>query len=198
MSDIVDSLERAAGRLYTAFVMRDLTFFISGAAVIVVLDPSILKHLGNNLCLNSKFYWITFLAFLAISYVLGIILQEAIRTFMEPLSRKYIKCRLSKSESKDELVVRLERIIKNGCSDHTIRGLERILFLKQVGGTQFSALLTILIIFIIRIGICRISAGYFVLLISGLLISGWMYLNKSLQQEKILTGLEHSTNIQKE
>jgi len=158
MADIFDSVERAAGRLYTAFIMRDLTFFISGAIVIVVVAPSALERLTDFLSLSPKFHWFSILAFLAISYVLGIILQEAVRTFMEPLSREYIKRRVKNAESKEELVVRLEKIIKDGCSDHTIRGIERILFLKQVGGTLFSALLTILVVFVVR---CRINRELF-------------------------------------
>jgi hypothetical protein len=190
MSDIVDSVERAAGRLYTAFIMRDLTFIISGAIVIVVVAPSALERLADVLSLSSKYYWFAILTFLAVSYILGIILQEAVRTFMEPLSRKYIKWRLKNAESKDELVVRLEKIINDGCSDHTLRGIERILFLKQVGGTLFSSLLTILIIFAIRIRIYRIPSQALLIIVGGLLLCGWIYLDKSFQQEKILSSLE--------
>jgi hypothetical protein len=194
MADIFDSVERAAGRLYTAFIMRDLTFFISGAIVIVVVAPSALERLTDFLSLSPKFHWFSILAFLAISYVLGIILQEAVRTFMEPLSREYIKRRVKNAESKEELVVRLEKIIKDGCSDHTIRGIERILFLKQVGGTLFSALLTILVVFVVRCRINRIPSEGFLIVIGALLLCGWIYLDKSLQQEKILSSLEASGN----
>jgi len=194
MADIFDSVERAAGRLYTAFIMRDLTFFISGAIVIVVVAPSALERLTDFLSLSPKFHWFSILAFLAISYVLGIILQEAVRTFMEPLSREYIKRRVKNAESKEELVVRLEKIIKDGCSDHTIRGIERILFLKQVGGMLFSALLTILVVFVVRCRINRIPSEGFLIVIGALLLCGWIYLDKSLQQEKILSSLEASGN----
>jgi hypothetical protein len=194
MSDIIDSIERAAGRLYTAFIMRDLTFFMSGAIVIVVISPSALERLTEILSLSSKFHWFSILAFLAISYVVGIVLQEAIRTFMEPLSRRYIKWRLKNEESKHELVFRLEKIIKNGCSDHTIRGIERILFLKQVGGTLFSALLAILVILLVRCRINEIPSGGLLVIIGALLLCGWIYLDKSLQQEKILSSLEPGSN----
>jgi hypothetical protein len=113
---------------------------------------------------------------------------------MEPLSREYIKRRLKNAESKDELVVRLEKIIKDGCSDHTIRGIERILFLKQVGGTLLSALLTILIIFVVRRRINRIPPEGLLIVIGALLVCGWIYLDKSLQQEKILSSLESNGN----
>jgi hypothetical protein len=194
MPDVIESVERAFGRLYTAFIMRDLTFFISGAIVTVVVAPSALERLTDILSLSPKFQWFSILAFLAISYVLGIVLQEAVRIFMEPLSREYVKRRMKYAESKDELVVRLEKIIKEGCSDHTIRGIERILFLKQVGGTLFSALLAILVIFAIRCRINGLPTEGWLTGIGALLLCGWIYMDKSLQQEKILSSLESNGN----
>jgi len=194
MPDVIESVERAVGRLYTAFIMRDLTFFISGAIVIVVVAPSALERLTDIRSLSPKFHWFSILAFLAISYVLGVVLQEAVRIFMEPLSREYVKRRMKYTESKDELVVRLEKIIKEGCSDHTIRGIERILFLKQVGGTLFSALLTVLVIFAFRCRINRLPIEGWLTGIGALLLCGWIYIDKSLQQEKILSSLESNGN----
>jgi len=190
MSDIIESTERLIGRLYTAFVLRDLTFFISGAIVIVFWIDSPLEHLADILEVVPRFYWFVIVAFLALSYVLGIVLQELVRTFLEPLSRCYIRSRLKKPELNTELVARMDRLIKKGCSEHTIRGLERILYLKQIGSTQFSALLMILLSYIFQVRSSGITAPVLIILIVGLLLCKWIYLDKSLQQEKILRSLE--------
>ena len=49
-------IEKLVGRLYTAFVARDLTFFISGGLVIaVIVDKPFLDSIANAISQDKNF-----------------------------------------------------------------------------------------------------------------------------------------------
>ena len=100
--------------------------------------------------------------------------------------------RLSRSISPDEMVVRLDGIIRAGCSEHTILSLERIQFIKQIGSTQLSALLSIVVLIALGVHEYVFSPLLVLALLIGVLLTLWIYLDKSLQQEKVLWGLENN------
>jgi hypothetical protein len=186
MSDAIDKAERFIGRMYTTFVLRDLTFFVSGGLVIgAVANKPIVQSLDDNILLSENL-WLVVIAFLGVSYVLGMILQEGARIPLEYLSKKWIKIETDEEESEEELVSRLEEIYQEGCKEETRFGIERILFLKQIGSTQFSSTLILLILCINAKQAPWIS----IFLAMYLLLCAWTYIYKSRQQEQILRSLE--------
>jgi len=188
MSEAIDKVERIIGRMYTAFILRDLTFFVSGGLVIMAGANNTIDEWGLLLCKISDHLWLAIIPFLAISYVLGVILQEAARIPLEYLSKKWIKCKIGKEESTDELVARLEKIYQKGFEEETKFGIERILFLKQIGSTQFSSIAIIMLIVCLRDVQVEWKVKF---LVDGyLLLCAWMYVDKSRQQEQILRSLE--------
>lgn len=211
MPQVGDAVDRVLGRLYTNFILRDLTFFVSGGIVIVFAVNKPFEEIGDIFALNENFVWIIIPAFLAVSYVLGVLLQEAARLIiLERASERYIDKRsneLLKSKAYDRretLVVKMERLIKEGHSEYTRNGVERILFLKQIAATQFSAIGAVIILLVLRfLGNTALLLRHpFQFLGSGLLIyikisillvgmglCFWMYRYKAHQQERVISGL---------
>jgi hypothetical protein len=114
---------------------------------------------------------------------------------------KVSKCKIENSELPEEddcgyvrnepLVVKTERLLRNKNFEHTMNGLERILFLKQVAATQFSVLGAVAIVLITRSANnpSQSLGPIFALLFLGMALCRHMYLEKALQQEKIIYGL---------
>lgn len=183
MSDPLDSVERIIGRLYTAFILRDLTFVFAGGMVLAVASRHPIETFIELLSLPSEQWWIGLLIFLLAAYVLGMVLQESVRWFLVPASKIFMEWRLPRSISTDEMVVRLDRIIKAGCSEHTILAIERTQFIKQTGSTQLSVLLSIAVLVASRVHGYVFSGLLVLALFTGVLLTSWIYLDKSLQQE---------------
>ena len=216
MAQTQETIDRIIGRLYTNFILRDLTFFVSGAIVLVVAVPKPLKLLSQKLPIDRGLYWVAVLAFLAISYVLGVLLQEVARFPLDKASKWYNEKKFSDIQTKPrkkivlddlkgELVVKLEKIYRLSTqpNERTINGLERILFLKQIAATQFSALGAVIIVLkvhfyfdhhFVRHPVIFLLDGLTLwgktaLLVLGMALCFWMYLDKARQQEWIILGL---------
>ena len=142
--------------------------------------------------LPAEQWWIGLVIFLLTAYVLGMVLQESVRWFLVPASKRFIGWRLGKSISNGQMVVRLDRIIRAGCSEHTILAIERTQFIKQTGSTQLAALLSITILVALRVHGYAFSGPLVLALLTGVALTSWIYLDKSLEQEKILSGLENN------
>ncbi|MCH8876698.1 MAG: hypothetical protein IIA89_07715 [Chloroflexi bacterium] len=190
MSDPVDSVERIIGRLYTAFILRDLTFVFAGGMVLSVASRHPIETLIELFSLPAEQWWIGLVIFLLAAYVLGMVLQESVRWFLRPASKRYIQWRLGKSISNGQMVVRLDRIIRADCSEHTMLAIERTQFIKQTGSTQLAALLSIAILVALKVHGYAFSGLLLLALPIGMILTSWIYLDKSLEQEKILSGLE--------
>jgi len=185
-----DGLEKLIGRFYTAFVLRDLTFFASGGLVIASVLPTPVDTIAGTLTRNISFQWLGLPAFLALSYVLGVLLQELVRVPLEPLSSWWIKKKRKRSEPPGRLVVRMEEVYRKR-SLHTALGVERVLFLKQVAATQSSALFLLALLRFAG-GNLAMPLPWWVFLLISLAWSA-MYVDKSLQEDDILVGLEQLT-----
>lgn len=182
-----DGFEKLLGRLYTAFVLRDLTFFASGGLVIASVLPTPVDTIAGALTHLVSFQWLGLAAFLGLSYVLGVLLQEFVRVPLEPLSSWWIKRKRKRPVPPGRLVVRMEEVYRKR-SLHTALGVERVLFLKQVAATQSSALLVL--------GLAHLAGGklsiplpWWAFLLTSLAWAA-MYVDKSLQEDDILVGLE--------
>lgn len=205
MSDAIEAVGKFIGRLYTNFILRDLTFFVSGGIVIVLVLNNPLKELKHYFVRNGDISWVVVLVFLAISYVLGVLLQEAARIPLEKASKWYNDKKFPDDDWEGELVVKVEELLrmKHRLDDLTLNGLERILFLKQIAATQFSAMGAVIVILKVRffcdIGLMRHPMRFFydglvlwgkiAILILGMALCFWMYLDKARQQEEIILDL---------
>ena len=185
------TVDRIIGRLYTAFILRDATFVLSGAIVITVMTPQPLNALAKALGTGKEHFWLAIAAFLALSYVLGALLQEPVRWLLDKAAHPYIRWRSKRSPSSDRLVVRMQRVYASNASEHTIHGIERLLFLRQIAATQLSALaFSVAIVLVTNSPRLR---GYpiWLALLLGLIICLGTYLDKSRQVDDVFTQLLH-------
>jgi hypothetical protein len=196
MSTVLEAIDRLISRLYTAFILRDLTFLVSGAMVITIAFPKPLERLATVLSLHHDFPWLSLIAFLALSYVLGVVLQELARFPLEWIANLCIEFMTNIEKNRCIAEVKLFLLEKSQPSDHVIpdevkRSIERIAFIKQIGGTQASALLAVLVICIFRPGAFRVHPILIAALIFGILLCSAIYVCKSLQQAENLEALKN-------
>ncbi len=216
MAKAIDAVERLIGRLYTTFVLRDLTFIFSGAVVLTFAIGKPLRLVRMIGRLETGHIWVIALAFLAVSYVLGVLLQEASRLIvLEKRSKANTLGHLHEITSPEEalsgsdpddlkitfvnqqLAPKLERLRRLGQGQETLYAIERILFLKQIAATQCPTSIAVFILLFIRnVGdgnaqnvLVRllIFASIFLIMIPVLCYR--VYLEKALQQEKILWSI---------
>ncbi len=86
MAGAIESIQKFFGRPYTSFILRDLTFFVSGGIVLFLAIQEPGDLITDYLRLNDKTSWIGILIVLALSYIIGVILQEGARLLLEPAS----------------------------------------------------------------------------------------------------------------
>ena len=92
MSDPFDSVERIIGRLYTAFILRDLTFVFAGGFVLPVACRHPFEPFIVMFYLPAEHWWIGLVIFLLTAYVLGMALLESVCWFVVPASTRFIGC----------------------------------------------------------------------------------------------------------
>ena len=131
----MEALERLIGRLYNLFIMRDLAFLISGGLVIgALIIPFQIKDWLIN---GNGNPWIVVPAYLAIAYVVGLILQEAALFFL--------RC-CDKTERDNQYLAVLMEDIHQHCHFNTVIAIERILYFKQIGSTFCGSLPVIFVV----------------------------------------------------
>ncbi len=193
-----DKVEGLIGRLYTAFIARDLTFFVSGALVIAVVVQQPLDQITKTLSISGELPpWISVAALLALSYVLGAILQEAGRLILEPMQCLYVRSRGEVPPDSPE-IVRRDALRKRVHSEQTYLAIERLVFLRQVAGTQFSSYVAILIALRLPGAPTCIPPLLVPLLGFGAGICIWVYLDKSHGLERVMSGLGNGKSPTKE
>jgi hypothetical protein len=133
--NIVEALERLIGRLYNSFIMRDLSFLISGGLVIgILIIPFKIK---DWLISGNSNPWIVVPAYLGIAYVVGLILQEAALLFLR---------RRDQTEEDNHYLAVLMEDIHQHCHFNTVIAIERILYFKQIGSTFCGSLPVIIVV----------------------------------------------------
>lgn len=187
-----DGIEKLIGRMYTAFVARDLTFFLSGGLVIAaVFGAPVFDSFTGAISLDKDRYWLAIPVYLAVSYTLGVLLQEITLLLSEHIPN-WVKARKRKDyQLPDPLVVQMETLFQT-CSPQTMLGLERILFLKQIGATQFPALIIVGVALWIR-NPSPSTLGVLVPLAILAALCLWLFYRMSKQQERIIIGLQQAT-----
>lgn len=181
-----DGIGRLLGRLYTAFILRDLTFFVSGGVVLAAIIQEPIDEGSSALSAQNDFSWIGIPIFLALSYVVGLLLQEIVRIPLEPLSNRWIRVRRGRSVTGERLVVRMERVYRTNMPN-TALGVERILFLKQVAATQFSAMGALAILTATNATTLFDVPPWAFIAIS--VVWAYVYFDKTLQEDDILIEL---------
>ena len=83
----------------------------------------------------------------------------------------------------------VEKLIRGKCSEQTLNGLERVLFLKQIAATQFSAFGSALIILSMGLTTRGFSEEMLFVLPVGMALCFWFYIYKARQQNAIIHGL---------
>lgn len=182
-------VDRVIGRLYTAFILRDATFLVSGSIVITVVIPKPLDALAQTLGTGYQHFWLAVLAFLALGYVLGVLLQECVRWPLDRLAHWYIRRRAKRSPSKDRIVVRMQRVYEAKAGEHTVHGIERLLFLRQIAATQLSAIVVMFLVFLLRQSPILQGYPFWLGFLLGLFICIGTYLDKSLQLDDVFIQL---------
>jgi hypothetical protein len=182
-----EGFEKLIGRLYTAFILRDLTFFVSGGLVIIACLPKPVDMISRAMSDSDALQWLGIPAFLALSYVLGVLLQELVRLPLEPLSDWWVRRKRRGRDAPGRLVVRMEEVYQDR-SLYTALGVERVLFLKQVAATQCSALAILTVLSGLGYHLILQLPWWLLLLVS--LAWAAMYLDKTLQEDDILVGLK--------
>ncbi len=178
-----DAIEKLIGRMYTSFITRDLTFFVSGGLVIAVaLNAPVIDTFASVISRNIDFFWLAIPAYLALSYVVGILLQEITLILLEHIPNKVKKIKT------EPLIVSMEKI-QHHCSSQTILGLERILFLKQIGATQSITLLVMGVIVLVR-NFSSPPIDILAMLVVGVGLCVWLFYRMSSMQAEIISALE--------
>jgi len=184
-----DTVDRFIGRLYTAFILRDATFLISGATVIAVALPQPVSALSKVLGTETSHSWLAVAAFLGLSYVSGVLLQEGARWPLDKASHRYITWRNKKDPSSDRTIVRMQRVHKSGAIEHTIHAIERLIFLRQVAATVLSALVVTTAILLIGSSAAAREWQFWLGAVTALVLCVGTYLDKSRQLEDVFGQL---------
>ena len=92
----------------------------------------------------------------------------------------------------------VEKLIRGKCSEQSLNGLERILFLKQIAATQFSAFGSILIVLSMGLSIRGFQDQVLFVLPVGMALCFCFYLDKARQQTEIITELLKPDNSNEE
>jgi hypothetical protein len=184
----IDGIERLIGRMYTAFVARDLTFFVSGGLVIAIaIGGPFLDPFANAISADRNFHWLAIPTYLAVSYILGVLLQEVTLLIFEHIPNWYKTRTGQVTQRSDPLIVRMERLHQQ-CSPHTILALERILFLKQIGATQLPTLIIVGAVLWVR-NPPWFTIGMRVILAVLAFLCFWLFYRMSKLQPRIISGL---------
>lgn len=172
--------DRIVDRLYTDFLLRDTTFIVSGAMTLSVALPTPVDVLASAISGDKSIRWTGIVAFIALSYVLGVLLQEAARTVLEGIADDHVRLSRPGTTWQRRQVAMIEQLVQRGVSGLTVRGLERLVFLRQVAATQNATYAAILAILAVRVGLCSAlwAAG---LMVPAMILTAYIYCDKSLQ-----------------
>jgi hypothetical protein len=182
-------VDRVIGRLYTAFILRDATFVISGGIVLTTAVHQPLQALALVLGGRSSLSWFVVVTFLGLSYVLGVLLQEGARWPLDKASHRYIKWRSGKDPSKERSIVRMERLHQANTSEHTIHAIERLVFLRQVSATVLSAVFAVTGVLLVGSAQGLRAWQAWLALVLGAILCVGTYLDKSRQLEDVFNQL---------
>lgn len=183
------TVDRLLGRLYTVFILRDATFLVSGGVVIATAISHPLDAMSGFLSTDTDVSWFALIIFLALSYVLGVLLQEGARWPLDFVARMYVKWRTKKTPSPDRSIVRMERVHEADVSEHTVHAIERLIFLRQIAATQTSTVIAVLAILVLREGHLYLSGPVWGAVVLFFIICVGTYLDKSRQLEEVFSQL---------
>jgi hypothetical protein len=159
---MIDEAEKLVGRLYTTFIMRDLTYVISGGLVIgVVLAP-----LGV-IDLESANPWLVVPAYLVCAYVMGLLLQET--AVLVRLMRMVPRQRES-DEGSNNYIILMDDIHQH-CHPNTVLMIERVVFLKHFGATLGSALLVVGVLLLVYMLLGILAWAWWQLLLTEIILA---------------------------
>ena len=173
--------------LYESYFLRDITYSLSGAISIFAITLPF-EGMTATLIEAMEEHAAIFLGFLAMSYVLGLLLQDgftAIGIFrMQPdIPRPYATRHALMSD------------IRENCGAFAIRELERTIYLKHVGSGIGSSSVIAAILFAVS-GFARIPAFFLGTAFSILVLVVSIYLNRSKMKEQNLALSEFAEKLQ--
>ena len=147
-------IKDVVGDVYENFLMRDLTFVFSGSLLLASAKYAYGGKLIDTIDLISE-NGLTFIIFLAISYFIGLIIQEGFLIFQEFVAKVFkTEKRLVKMDLNSAVL--MARIYEKYGFD-PIRRIERTSYLKQVGAAiGFASLISAFILLFNEFYICAL------------------------------------------